>query len=271
LKAAASRKKTTGAVRSTTRNKAAKRSTRAAATLVVAKRTVKGKASKTKASKTKARKPASKKPAARKPVATKAASRTPKAVKKNVRVTAKSARSRTPVRRARTSTPARATHPKAAPARRRAPIPSPLPTRHVAPERATLVVPARSMPPAKLERRPLSAQAPPAPVVLPEFSEAGVLLAITYSIRDGRRGEFFDLMRELKPLLTSIGGADVSVYEDRSRPNYLMEVFRFKDEAEFTAFDDKFHKDRKIAAIYALLDDIVEAEKSDFKIFERRL
>ena len=50
-----------------------------------------------------------------------------------------------------------------------------------------------------------------------------------------------------------------------------MEVFRFKDEAEFTAFDDKFHKDRKIAAIYALLDDIVEAEKSDFKIFERRL
>ena len=48
-------------------------------------------------------------------------------------------------------------------------------------------------------------------------------------------------------------------------------IFRFRDEAEFTAFDDKFHKDRKIAAIYALLDDIVEAEKSDFKIFERRL
>ena len=39
-----------------------------------------------------------------------------------------------------------------------------------------------------------------------------------------------------------------------------FEVFRFKDEAEFTAFDDKFHKDRKIAAIYALLDDIVESE-----------
>jgi len=55
----------------------------------------------------------------------------------------------------------------------------------------------------------------------------------------------------------------VAIYEDRSRPNYLMEVFRFKDEVEFTAFDDKFHKDRKIAAIYALLDDIVEAEKSD--------
>jgi hypothetical protein len=127
------------------------------------------------------------------------------------------------------------------------------------------------MPPGRDQRRPLTTPVTPLPVVLPEFSEAGVLLAITYSIRDGRRGEFFDLMRELKPLLTSIGGADVSVYEDRSRPNYLMEVFRFKDEAEFTAFDDKFHKDRKIAAIYALLDDIVEAEKSDFKIFERRL
>ena len=111
----------------------------------------------------------------------------------------------------------------------------------------------------------------PSPVAVPEFTEAGVLLAITYSIREGRRGEFFDLMRELKPLLHTIGGGDVAIYEDRSRPNYLMEVFRFKDEVEFTAFDDKFHKDRKIAAIYALLDDIVEAEKSDFKIFERRL
>jgi hypothetical protein len=109
------------------------------------------------------------------------------------------------------------------------------------------------------------------PMPLPEFNEAGMLLAITYSIREGRREEFFQLLRELKPLLGGIGGTDCTVYEDRSRPNYLMEVFRFKDEAELTAFDDKFHKDRKIAAIYTLLDDIVEAEKSDFKIFERRL
>jgi hypothetical protein len=133
-------------------------------------------------------------------------------------------------------------------------------------------LPARSMPPTRDQRKPFAAtSAKPAVVALPEFAEAGVLLAITYSIREGRRGEFFDLMRELKPMLHTIGGGDVAIYEDRSRPNYLMEVFRFKDEIEFTAFDDKFHKDRKIAAIYALLDDIVEAEKSDFKIFERRL
>jgi hypothetical protein len=155
---------------------------------------------------------------------------------------------------------------------RRAPIPSPLPTRHIAPVRAAVTLPARSMPPGRDQRKPLAAMAhKPSVVALPEFAEAGVLLAITYSIREGRRGEFFDLMRELKPLLHTIGGGDVAIYEDRSRPNYLMEVFRFKDDVEFTAFDDKFHKDRKIAAIYALLDDIVEAEKSDFKIFERRL
>jgi len=63
---------------------------------------------------------------------------------------------------------------------------------------------------------------------VPEFTEAGVILAITYSIRDGRRGEFFDLMKELKPLLAGIGGTDCTVYEDRSRPNYFMEVFRFR-------------------------------------------
>lgn len=188
-----------------------------------------------------------------------------------VKARAPQRRGRAAVSRSRASTPARSTHGAIVPVRR-APIPSPLPTKHVAPVRVAVALPARSMPPGREQRRPLLATPPKAPVVaLPEFAEAGVLLAITYSIREGRRGEFFDLMRELKPLLNTIGGGDVAIYEDRSRPNYLMEVFRFKDEVEFTAFDDKFHKDRKIAAIYALLDDIVEAEKSDFKIFERRL
>ena len=193
-------------------------------------------------------------------------------------------RPRSPVSRARATKPSRTTTARAglklkarkgllslAPRKRNRPLPSPLPTKHVAPPRPVLMVPARSMPPARDQRRTSPLPAQRGPLVVPDFSEAGVLLAITYSIREGRRGEFFDLMRELKPLLGSIGGTDCTVYEDRSRPNYLMEVFRFKDESEFTAFDDKFHKDRKIAAIYALLDDIVEAEKSDFKIFERRL
>ena len=189
---------------------------------------------------------------------------------------AKHPAAKTEVTRARATAPARATHassPFVAPVRR-TPIPSPLPTRHVAQVRTAVAMPARSMPPAVKDHRrpaPVLVATPKPPVAIPEFGEAGVLLAITYSIREGRRGEFFDLMRELKPLLHGIGGGDVAIYEDRSRPNYLMEVFRFKDEVEFTAFDDKFHKDRKIAAIYALLDDIVEAEKSDFKIFERRL
>jgi hypothetical protein len=174
--------------------------------------------------------------------------------------------------RARASKPARATALGGALSkRRRKPIPSPMPTRHVAAVRATITRPARSMPVKGALRKIASAVADHPVMPTSDFTEAGVLLAITYSIRDGRRGEFFDLMRELKPLLHAIGGLDVTVYEDRSRPNYLMEVFRFKDETEFTAFDDKFHKDRKIAAIYTLLDDIVEAEKSDFKIFERRL
>lgn len=172
----------------------------------------------------------------------------------------------------RATNPARSTHSAAAAAKaRNEPLQSPLPVRHVAPPRPVLVTPARSMPPAKEVIRKPVVQPTRGPLVVPEFADAGVLLAITYSIREGRRGEFFDLMRELKPLLGAIGGTDCTIYEDRSRPNYFMEVFRFKDEAEFTAFDDKFHKDRKIAAIYALLDDIVEAEKSDFKIFERRL
>ena len=187
--------------------------------------------------------------------------------RKASRAPAKHSKFATVVSRARATTPARSAHA----ARLRADVvPSPLPLKHVAPPRPVLVAPARSMPPMRDTRKPALAPAR-GPLIAPDFAEAGIILAITYSIRDGRRGEFFDLMRELKPLLLTIGGSDVTIYEDRSRPNYFMEVFRFKDDAEFTAFDDKFHKDRKIAAIYALLDDIVEAEKSDFKIFERRL
>ncbi len=152
----------------------------------------------------------------------------------------------------------------------RTPVPSPLPQQHVAAPQPTIVAPARSMPPREEVIIPFAPLRPA--VALPtDFEVGGVVLVISYSIRDGRRADFLNLISDLKPLLISIGGTDFTLYEDRSRVNYFMEIFRFRDEAEFTAFDDKFHKDRKIAAIYGLLDEIVEAEKSDFKIYDRRL
>ncbi len=152
----------------------------------------------------------------------------------------------------------------------RTPVPSPLPQQHTAAPQPTIVAPARSMPPREEVIIPFTPLRPA--MALPtDFEVGGVVLVISYSIRDGRRADFLNLISDLKPLLISIGGADFTLYEDRSRVNYFMEIFRFRDEAEFTAFDDKFHKDRKIAAIYGLLDEIVEAEKSDFKIYDRRL
>lgn len=152
----------------------------------------------------------------------------------------------------------------------RTPVPSPLPQQHVAAPQPAIVAPARLMPPREDVIIPFVPTRPA--VALPtEFEVGGVVLVISYSIRDGRRSDFLNLISDLKPLLIAIGGTDFTLYEDRSRVNYFMEIFRFRDEAEFTAFDDKFHKDRKIAAIYGLLDEIVEAEKSDFKIFDRRL
>lgn len=152
----------------------------------------------------------------------------------------------------------------------RTPVPSPLPQQHVATPQPAIVAPARSMPPREEVIIPFLPMRQSA--ILPtDFEVGGVVLVISYSIRDGRRGDFLNLISDLKPLLISIGGSDFTLYEDRSRVNYFMEIFRFRDEAEFTTFDDKFHKDRKIAAIYGLLDEIVEAEKSDFKIYDRRL
>jgi hypothetical protein len=152
----------------------------------------------------------------------------------------------------------------------RTPVPSPLPQQHVAAPQPTIVAPARSMPPREEVIIPFAPARSSTPLPA-DFEAGGVVLVISYSIRDGRRADFLNLISDLKPLLISIGGTDFTLYEDRSRVNYFMEIFRFRDEAEFTAFDDKFHKDRKIAAIYGLLDEIVEAEKSDFKIYDRRL
>ena len=153
----------------------------------------------------------------------------------------------------------------------RTPVPSPLPQVHLATPQPAIVAPARSMPPREEQIIPFAPVRPQVSSLPTEFDVGGVVLVISYSIRDGRRADFLNLIADLKPLLVSIGGTDFTLYEDRSRVNYFMEIFRFRDEAEFTAFDDKFHKDRKIAAIYGLLDEIVEAEKSDFKIYDRRL
>jgi hypothetical protein len=94
-----------------------------------------------------------------------------KADRRTDRKTAATARpARTEVTRARATTPARATHGGAvATPARRVPIPSPLPTRHVAPVRAALALPARSMPPAaKEQKRPSPTAAATKPtVVLP--------------------------------------------------------------------------------------------------------
>src|SRR5207247_653718 len=142
----------------------------------------------------------------------------------------------------------------------------------------------RSLPPAAaFSARQDACQPPTRPEEIGSFSfestafESAALevAEVVFCSRDDSRAQHpFERHAEIgahPPRIDPVAGTDCTIPEDRSRPNYFMQVFRFKDEAEFTAFDDKFHKDRKIAAIYALLDDIVEAEKSDFKIFERRL
>jgi len=127
-------------------------------------------------------------------------------------------------------------------------------------------------PVAREQRRPALTSAPVKQpvVVVPEFAEAGVLLAITYSIREGRRGEFFDLMRELKPLLHAIGGGDVAIYEDRSRPNYLMEVFPLQGRAGVHGLRRQIPQGPEDRRHLRASRRHRRGEKSDFKIFERR-
>ena len=77
----------------------------------------------------------------------------------------------------------------------RTPVPSPLPQQHVAAPQPTIVAPARSMPPREEVIIPF-APLRPAAALPTDFEVGGVVLVISYSIRDGRRADFLNLDRK---------------------------------------------------------------------------
>src|ERR1700741_954526 len=109
--------------------------------------------------------------------------------RRNVSTVATKQAHSTAVSRSRATTPARSTHggTHARPAHARPrpePVPNPMPTKHVAPPRPVLVTPARSMPPTRAQRKPMVAPAR-GTLAVPDFTDAGVVLTTTYSMREG--------------------------------------------------------------------------------------
>lgn len=95
-----------------------------------------------------------------------------------------------------------------------------------------------------------------------------VHLLVTYSIRQGQQEAFLGMWGELRALMRT---DDVTLLQDRSRPNLFVEMFRFDDEATFRAFDERFVADQRAAEVYRRLDMVVQRQHSDYRLLDRRL
>ena len=88
----------------------------------------------------------------------------------------------------------------------------------------------------------------------------------TFRAHPGRECEVRDLLAVATELLQRIGVLDRTVTEEPA--GAFTETWRFASRDEWEQADDLFPKDRKLAAIHALLDDLIEPDSSDFVVIE---
>jgi len=100
---------------------------------------------------------------------------------------------------------------------------------------------------------------------------AGGELRIVYVLRDPEdRGAFLNLMSELKTVTTDLmqsvgtGPGEYSMTERPDRDGWFVEVLRFASEKERTRFDDLYSQDRRASALQSLLDELLDAQRSDY-------
>jgi hypothetical protein len=86
------------------------------------------------------------------------------------------------------------------------------------------------------------------------------------------RPAFLDLMSELKTVTTELmaqAGASPAAYtltERRDREGFFVEVLRFAGPRERDKFDRLYCDSRRTSAIHALIDDLVDASRSDYVV-----
>jgi hypothetical protein len=108
-------------------------------------------------------------------------------------------------------------------------------------------------------------------------SAARRTIKIVYAIRTPEvRDEFLKLMDELRTVtrkLMRLAGADDGEYslsEIRDLPGRFEETIKFKDESQRLKFDDLYCQDRTATTLQGLLNELLDASKSDFAVTGER-
>ncbi|MBR9978459.1 MAG: hypothetical protein KFH87_10250 [Bacteroidetes bacterium] len=91
-----------------------------------------------------------------------------------------------------------------------------------------------------------------------------VLFSISYPIREEKREEYLETVRELKNYLTNELGKNYSVFESKTRPNTFNEIYFCKSMEEYDAIEDDADEISE-QLINRIVDEFIKDGKTEYK------
>ena len=89
-----------------------------------------------------------------------------------------------------------------------------------------------------------------------------VIFSIRYNVFPEKRGEYLDVVRELKNIVKAEGLENYSVYEQKNKPNSYEEIYLFKNQESYENFED--NTDERIDILMTKLSDMIKEQSTQY-------
>jgi quinol monooxygenase YgiN len=89
-----------------------------------------------------------------------------------------------------------------------------------------------------------------------------VIFSIRYNIFPERRGEYLDVVRELKNIVKADGLETYSVFEQKNKSNSFEEIYIFKDKDSYESFED--NTDERVDILMTKLSDMIKEQSTQY-------
>jgi quinol monooxygenase YgiN len=91
---------------------------------------------------------------------------------------------------------------------------------------------------------------------------AKVIFSIQYDIYPAKRGEYVNIVKELKNLVSAEGLESYSVYEKKNKENSFEEVYVFTSEEAYEKFEDS--QNERIDILLTKLSDLTKENSTKY-------
>jgi L-rhamnose mutarotase len=89
-----------------------------------------------------------------------------------------------------------------------------------------------------------------------------VIFSIRYNIFPERRGEYLDVVRELKNIVKAEGLESYSVYEQKNKANFFEEIYIFKNKESYESFEE--NTDERVDILMTKLSDMIKEQSTQY-------